>query len=316
MKRVMLGSTGMAIHPLVFGTLPLGPLQAAVTAQEGGRLIRHAVERGVNLIDTAEIYQTYPHIRAGLEGFSGEVFLATKTHANTPQDARAHVERALKELGRERLDIVHLHGARVADPFLERPHVIAELLRLKDEGKIAHVGLSSHFISAIAKSAAHPEIEVVHPLINRTGMGILDGSAAEMATAIASCAQAGKGVYAMKALAGGNLISSARESLRFVLGVAGVHGIALGMLAQGEIDGNIELFETGATPAQTWEQLEGRRRSLRIMQAFCKGCGACVPACTNDALSIVEGHAQVDEANCILCGYCGAACPEFIIRVV
>lgn len=316
MRNVMLGATGMKVNPLVYGTLPLGPLQAAVTPEEGGRLIRYALERGVNLLDTAEMYQTYPHIRAALEGFRGEVFIATKTHANTAELARAHVERALRELDRDVLDIVHLHGARVADPFTDRAEVIAELVRMKGEGKIRHVGLSSHFISAIRKSVDYPEIEVVHPLINRTGMGILDGSAEAMAEAIAACAAAGKGVYAMKALAGGNLISSARESFRFVLGLSGVHGIAVGMLSEAEIDGNLVLFDVGHTDDRLWEGLEGRRRKLRIMQAFCKGCGACVPACTNNSLALVDGKATVDEEICILCGYCGAACPEFIIRVV
>lgn len=316
MRNVMLGATGMSINPLVYGTLPLGPLQAAVSAEDGGRLIRYALERGVNLLDTAELYQTYPHVRAALAGFTGEVFIATKTHANTAELARAHVERALRDLGLERLDIVHLHGARVADPFTDRPEVIAELVRMKGEGKIGHVGLSSHFVSAIEKAADHPEIEVIHPLINRTGMGIIDGTPAEMSRALAACAAAGKGVYAMKALAGGNLISTARESLRFVLGLEGVHGIAIGMLSEGEIDGNLALFDRDEADERLWEGLEGRRRKLQIMQAFCKGCGACVPACTNNAMSIVDGRAQVDDETCILCGYCGAACPEFMIRVV
>lgn len=316
MGNIMLGNTGLSINPLVYGTLPLGPLQANVSPEEGGRLIRYALERGVNLLDTAELYQTYAHLRAALAGYRGEVFIASKTHANTAPAARAHVERALVELGRECLDIVHLHGARVADPFTERPEVIEELLRLKQEGKIRHVGLSSHFVSAIRKSVAQPEIEVVHPLINRTGMGIIDGSAEEMARAIADCAAAGKGIYAMKALAGGNLISSARESIRYVLGLTGVHGIAIGMLSEREIDGNLALFQRDEADEQLWGELEGRRRKLQIMQAFCKGCGACVPACTNEALSMVDGHAQVDDENCILCGYCGAACPEFMIRVV
>jgi len=316
MKNVTLGATGLSIHPLVFGTLPLGPLQASLSAEEGGRLIRHALELGVNLLDTAELYQTYQHVRWAIAGFAGEVCIATKTHANTAELARSHVERSLRILGRERLDIVHLHGARVADPFTDRPEVIAELVRMKEEGKIGHVGLSSHFVSAIAKSAAHPEIEVIHPLINRTGMGIIDGTPSDMARAIASCAAAGKGVYAMKALAGGNLISTARESLRYVLGLPGVHGLAIGMLSEGEIEGNLALFERDEADETLWERLEGRRRKLQIMQAFCKGCGACVPACTNNALALVEGRAQVDEAACILCGYCGAACPEFMIRVV
>lgn len=316
MKRISLGKTGLTVTPLVYGTLPLGPLQAGLDPAEGGRLIRHALEQGVTMLDTAELYGTYPHIREGVAGFAGEVVIASKTHANTGPEARAHVERALRELARERLDIVHLHGARVADPFTERAEVLAELLAMKEEGKIGHVGLSSHYISAIRKAAAHPEIEVIHPLINRTGMGILDGGAAEMAAAIAECAATGKGVYAMKALAGGNLISSARESIRYVMGLSGVHGVALGMLSTAEIEANLALFTAGTADDGVWSELEGRRRRLRIMERFCKGCGFCVDACVNHALAVRDGKATVAEESCVLCGYCGAACPEFIIRVV
>ncbi|HWI40467.1 MAG TPA: aldo/keto reductase [Verrucomicrobiae bacterium] len=316
MKRVPLGGTGLQIFPLVFGTLPLGPLQAGLSPEEGGRLIRHALELGVNMVDTAELYETYTHVRAGLQGFTGEVVVATKTHANTGEAARAHVERGLRELGRERLEIVHLHGARIADPFTERREVLDELLKMKDEGKIAHVGLSSHYIRAIRAAAASGEIEVVHPLINRLGMGILDGGAQGMEEAIGACADAGIGVYAMKALAGGNLISTARESFSYVLGMRGVHALAVGMLSEAEIGANVRLVEEGMAADEVWGELEKRRRKLRIMDRFCKGCGACVPACTNDALSLQEGKATLDEAACILCGYCAASCPEFIIRVV
>jgi len=316
MQRSVLGRTGIPVSRLVYGTLPMGPLQAALSPDEGGRLIRHALEQGVNILDTAELYGTYPHIRAGIKGFSGEVTIVSKTHALDAVTARSHVERGLTELGREQIDIVHCHAARVADPFVERADVIAELLRMKDEGKIGHVGLSTHYISAVRKAGDHPEIEVVHPLINRTGMGIIDGSAEEMADAIAACSASGTGIYAMKALAGGNLISSARESIRYVLDLTGVHAVALGMLSISEIDANIRLFSTGEADQGEWQQLEARTRHLRIMERFCKGCGQCVPACVNGALAMVDGKAKVDESTCVLCGYCGAACPEFIIRVV
>lgn len=316
MKRTRLGTTGIDIFPLVFGTLPLGPLQANLSPAEGGRLIRHALEHGVTMIDTATLYRTYPHIREGLAGWRGEATVVTKTHAADAVTARAHVELALKELGRERLDIVHLHAARIADPFTERAAVLEELLALQEEGKIAHVGLSSHYICAIRAAAQSPEIEVVHPLINRTGMGILDGTPAEMAGAIAACAAAGKGVYAMKALAGGNLIAAARESIAFVAALEGIHGVAIGMLSEAEIEANVAFFESGTMDAEVWDELETRRRRLRIMEQFCKGCGLCLPACGSRALSLKGGHAVVDEAACVLCGYCGAECPEFIIRVV
>lgn len=316
MKRVVLGNTGIRAFPLIYGTLPLGPLQAGLSPLEGGRLIRHALEQGVNVLDTATLYQTYPHVRAGLEGYPGEVTVITKTHAADRITARDHVEQGLRELGRQRLDVVLLHGARIADPFTERTEVLEALLRMKEEGKIGHVGLSSHYICALRAAASHPEIELIHPLVNRAGMGILDGGPDEMTAAIAACAAAGQGVYAMKALAGGNLIKEARQSIAWVLGQEGVHGVAIGMLSEAEIDANIRLIEEGVADDAVWNELESRRRRLRIMEQFCKGCGQCVPACHSQALSLVDGVAAVDAEACVLCGYCAAACPEFMIRVV
>ncbi|MGA7827428.1 MAG: aldo/keto reductase [Geobacteraceae bacterium] len=316
MNKVPLGSTGMHINPLIFGTLPLGPLQANLSAAEGGALIRHALESGVTMLDTAELYGTYPHIREALNGFNGEVRIASKTHATTATEARSHVEKALKELALERLDVVHIHGARLADPCVDRAEVFEELLKMKQEGKVRHVGLSSHYISAFYAAARQPEIDIVHPLINRTGMGIMDGNADEMAEAIACCSRSGKGVYAMKALAGGNLISEARSSIRYVLGLPGVDALALGMLSREEIDANLKICSLDEADNETWEILEKRRRKFKIMEKFCKGCGACVDACTAQALVLENGVAKVKEEECILCGYCAAACPEFLIRVV
>ncbi len=316
MRKVNLGCTGMLINRLVFGTLPLGPLQANLSPEEGGRLIRHGLELGINMLDTAELYGTYPHIRMALDGFRGEVFIASKTHAVTADQARLHVEKALRELDREMLEIVHVHGARVSDPPEERAEVLEELVKMRDEGKILHIGVSSHYISAFRKAADCGDISVIHPLINKTGMGILDGTAEEMAEAIAACSHAGKGVYAKKALAGGNLISDARESFRFVLGLDGVDAVAVGMLTAKEIEANVALFNGQADNAADWAGLEKRRRKLKIMEQFCKGCGECIPSCHSGALYLEDGKARVDEERCILCGYCAAACPEFMIRVI
>lgn len=315
-NRVKLGNTGLVVSRLVFGALPMGPLQADLSPEEGGALIRYALEKGVNLIDTAEMYGTYGHIREALKGFAGPVHIASKTHAATAADARKHVERALREIDVDCLDIVHIHGARIADPFSDRAEVLDELLQMKAEGLLCHVGLSSHYIAAFERALAHPEIEVLHPLINRSGMGILDGSKAEMAAVIARNAAAGKGIYAMKALAGGNFISDARSSFRYVLNLPGVHGLAVGMLSKTEIDGNFALFCDNHEDEILWTKLEQKRREIKIMEQFCKGCGDCIPACTNQCITLQEGIAKVKRDDCILCGYCAAACPDFMIRVV
>lgn len=316
MNRIDLGSTGLHIHPLVFGTLSLGPLQAGLSAAQGARLIRSALEGGVNLLDTAELYQTYPHIRQALAGYAGEALIATKTHTRDAGEALRHVEKALRELGRDHLDIVLLHAMQTDDPFAERGPVLEVLLRLRDAGHIRHLGVSTHYIKGVRGAMACAEMEVIHPLINREGLGIMDGSAAQMAAVIGEAAAAGKGIYAMKALGGGNLIAHARASLRYVQQLTGVHAVAIGMLSEQEILANLALLEGRPCTDDVWQPLESRCRRLKIMTPFCKGCGACLEACPAKALTIMEGVAQVDAERCVLCGYCAVACPYFLIRVL
>ncbi|MGD8353170.1 MAG: aldo/keto reductase [Pseudomonadota bacterium] len=313
--NVKFGNTGIELFPLVFGSLPLGPLQANVSPARGGELIRHALDRGVNMIDTAYLYGTFAHVREGIRDRGSEVMVASKTHAADASTAREHVITALREIGRDRLDILLLHTARLPHPLSERAAVFDELCRMREEGLTRAIGVSSHYISAIRDAARNPDIDVIHPLINRKGMGILDGSAQEMARAIGLAASEGKGIYAMKALAGGNFISSARESISWVMAVEGVHALALGMLSEAEIEANVELVGGGDATGEMWDELEKGRRSLTIMRQFCSGCGSCIEVCRDGALEMVEGTAKVDPSACVLCGYCGAACPEFVIRV-
>lgn len=316
MKKVTLGCSGLEICPLIYGTLTLGPLQANIAPAKGARLIRHALELGIDMLDTAELYGTYPHIREALKGYGGEVKIASKTHAQTRADARAHVERALTELGVEKLDLLHMHWANIVKPFEERAEVFEEAIKLRDEGKVAHLGLSSHYISTVVDAAKVEEIEVIHPLINRTGMGLRDGTTEEMAAAIATASAAGKGIYAMKALAGGNLISDARAAIRYVVELEGVDALAMGMTSEAEIEANFALVCRDEAPEEVWGTLEKKERSIKILSFICNGCAGCAEACTNDAIEVVDGKARVDEEKCILCGYCAAACPDFGIRVI
>ena len=311
-----LGRTGLHVSRLVYGSLPLGPLQANLSPGEGGELIRYAIELGVNAIDTAELYGTYQHIREGLKDTRQKVHIISKTHATNAVAARQHVERALKEMEREHLDVVHIHGARLANPFVDRAEVLNELKKMQQEGLIRFIGLSTHYICAVKQAAEHPDIDVIHPLINKHGMGILDGSAEQMAEAISCAAQKDKGIYGMKALAGGNFIRDARDCFRYVLDLPGMHALAVGMLSKEEIKGNFELLNNRHADEAVWNELEKRQRKIQIMEQFCKGCGACVPACTNNGIHIEAGKAKIEREACILCVYCAAACPEFIIRVV
>ena len=64
----MLGNTGLEVTVAGFGVLPMGPSQLALPVEAGAAILRYALEQGINFIDTAQYYQTYPYIRTALAG--------------------------------------------------------------------------------------------------------------------------------------------------------------------------------------------------------------------------------------------------------
>ena len=183
MDKRRLGKTGLMVTRLGFGTLPMGRLQRDLPVKEGAKIIRRAVEAGVNFIDTAEVYGTYSHIRQALTGIGSDVIIATKTQAKAKDEAVVHIERARRELGREQLDLVLIHAPRTVEPFKDRASVWEYLLECKNQGIIRYVGLSTHYVSAVKQAAGIPEVDVIHAIINLTGMGIVDGSRQDMEAA-------------------------------------------------------------------------------------------------------------------------------------
>lgn len=317
-----LGGTGLKVSRLCFGTLTIGPLQARLSAAEGARVIRSAVEAGVNFFDTAELYGTYPHLRKGLSGLS-DVHLASKSYAPDGPGMRASLETALRALDRSSLSLFLLH--EVDSPAQLRGHedALACLVRAKQEGLVRAVGLSTHSAEVVRAAALLPELDVIHPLVNRAGIGVKGGLPAMLA-ALELAAAVGKGIYAMKALAGGHLRATAAESLAWALALPGMASVAVGMRSVDEVRLNAGLVarlagETGALAADELEALTARVAALKRrlhLEGWCSGCGACLTACPAGALALRHGRAAVDRARCVLCGYCGAACPEMAIKIV
>ncbi len=136
-----------------------------------------------------------------------------------------------------------------------------------------------------------------------------------MASAIEASSQRGKGIYAMKALAGGSLLERMDEAFKFVMTLPGIDAVVVGMVSEAEVDMNCRIF-SGETIPPKEREIAFRQKHLKIVEAYCKGCGRCVDACPSGALSMVDGKSSVDRSKCLLCGYCTPACPEFAIRVI
>jgi len=238
-----------------------------------------------------------------------DTVIASKTYAYDRSSAISAVEEARRELNRDYIDIFLLHEQENEHTLNGHHEALDYLCECKARGIIRAVGISTHHISGVLAAAKMEEIDLIHPMINKTGLGILDGTADKMLEAIKFATDKNIGIYAMKVLGGGNLVSDVHSALDYVLAQPNIHSIALGMQSIAEVDWNI------AKLAGKWqEQLSVNMRKLHI-ESWCSSCGACVPSCPQGALCCRE-ELTVDREKCVLCGYCAASCEDFCIKIL
>jgi predicted aldo/keto reductase-like oxidoreductase len=208
-----------------------------------------------------------------------------------------------------------MHAARLdRSVFRDRAGAFECLLDMKSRGTVKAAGISTHSVDVVRAAAGVADLDVVFPIINVEGLGILHGSRLEMEAAIEDAAAHGKGLFAMKALGGGNLLSDREKAFSYVRSLPGITAVAVGMVHRDELDMNLRIFNGEPVP----QDLAARtvRTKRLIIQAFCSGCGRCLESCPNGAMTVVDGKARNDRGKCILCGYCAPVCPQFAIRLV
>jgi pyridoxine 4-dehydrogenase len=171
----------MTVHRLGYGSMRLtgpGIWGDPPDKQEAIRVLRRAVELGVDFIDTADSYG--PHcteelIREALHPYDG-VLVATKgglvrtgpgqwKPVGRPEYLRQEVEMSLRRLGLDRIGLYQLHRI---DPKVPADESLAELVALQREGKIRHVGLSQVSVAQIEQARQIAEIVSVQNLYNLT----------------------------------------------------------------------------------------------------------------------------------------------------
>ena len=320
MKRFKLGRTGIEVTELCMGTLILGRMQADLDPQTGALAVRRALEMGVNFLDTAKTYITYEHTRLGMEGFNPhDIVIASKSPSKTAADMRNDVENCLRELGRDMVDIFHLHFVKNAEDLKEREGALETLVKCREEGKIRAIGLSAHGYTGTACALDCGEIDVVLPIVNKKGLGLIDGSLEDMLGLVKRIRESGRGLYDMKPLGGGHLIDDIPGAIGYVRDTKLFDSVAVGLKTEEEVEIMAGVFEDDPAAFERAYKM-GRERAgkkkLKVYDFACIKCGACVEACGQGAMSIGEVCAQVDESRCILCGYCATSCPKFAIRVI
>ena len=309
-----LGNSGYMVSRLCFGVLTLGPLAANLPLADGAALLRAALAAGVKFFDTAQYYRTYDYLVRALDGWDGEVIIASKSYAETAEEMAYAVEEARIALKRDKIDIFLLHEQRDAEALQANRPALEYLLQAKAVGIVGAVGVSTHDVSAARLAAAMPEIDVIHAMFNMRGLGIRGGGLEDMRAALRLARANGKGVYTMKALGGGSLMNEAKEAVNWAFAQEEADAVAVGMKDTAELTTNISWME--GREAKEAEQLKLLTRKLVFDKTpACVRCGSCLKRCPQEALSLREEGVEWARELCLFCGYCIAACPWFCISI-
>lgn len=304
------------VSSLCYGTLSLSKLQNENTIENKVKLLNYAYDKGINFLDTAELYDNYNIIKEFIKDKDRETLtIATKSYAFDKRTAEYSVNKALKEMNTDYLDVFMLHEQDNGNNFLGHYEAVERFMKYKDAGIIKHLGISTHRVEAVKDSIKFKEIEVVFPIINKMGIGIQDGSITDMLNAVKLAKKNNKFILAMKAYAGGHLINDAESSFKFVRNIREVDSIAVGMSTKEEIDANICYLENNELNHNIKNKLRNQKRTL-VIDEWCVGCGKCAKKCKQNALQIIDGKCKVDMSKCVLCSYCAGECTDFYIKIV
>jgi len=230
MEYVNLGRSGLKVSRLCLGTMmfggPTGP-------EESLRIIDTALERGINFLDTANVYcggESEVLTGRAIRGRREQVVVATKVrHAmgDGPNDAglsRAHVlrecENSLRRLGTDYVDLYYLHAPDYHTPVEETLRALDDLVR---QGKVRYPACSNYYayqvalMLGIAERRGFDPMVCVQPLYNLVNRDI-------EVEFLPLCAEAGLGVAVYSPLARGVLTGKYRPGEPFPAGTRAARG--------------------------------------------------------------------------------------------
>ena len=320
MKKITLGKTGIEASVIGFGGIPIIPLDVEMSVN----IVRHCYEKGITFYDTANAYvDSEKKIGEALEDVRDKVFIATKTGKRDGEGAAVHLKYSLINLRTDYIDIYQFHNVSTADDLTAilgpgGAYEVAETAR--KEGKVRHIGITSHDINTAIAACKTGKFETVQFPFN-----FIEKEPADALFKIARVQN--MGIIAMKPL-GGGIIDRADLCFKFLQLYPYVLPIP-GFADTKEIDEVISFYENPeALTGKDNEIMEAIRAELG--DKFCHRCGYCMPCEQGVSITEVMGYrsqarrfspdvairlvrkAMASVESCIECGECSDKCPYHI----
>jgi aryl-alcohol dehydrogenase-like predicted oxidoreductase len=249
-ERVQLGKTKIMVSRVGFGTGMRGGNRQSNQTRLGKEvfegLLRASYERGVRLFDAADLYGTHPCLADALKKMPRKDYAIVSKiwwrRGGIPEperpDADMVVERFLKELNTDYIDLVLLHCVTSEKWPDELSKQMESMDKLKKKGLIRAHGVSCHSLAALQACVKEPWVDSVHARINAYGAS-MDGPPEKVAPVLKALHEAGKGVIGMKLIGEGRFRDSDEkrdESVRYVLGLGCVDAMVVGFEKIEQVD--------------------------------------------------------------------------------
>ncbi len=244
----MLGNTGIKVPRLSIGAGTFGwggsSMQTRLGFRECVRLLLTAHSYGVTWFDSADQYGSHPQVKESLKSLDREtVVITTKTVARSGEQARKDIQRFLRELGVDYIDIVLMHCMVDSNWTVTMRPVMDALTEAKGRGYIRAVGVSCHDLRALKAATEHPWVEVILARLNHTGVH-MDGKPDAVIPLLKNAIRNGKAIYGMKVVGQGELTDDPEKAIRFTFGTGVITAVTIGMVSEAEIRQNVGIVKS------------------------------------------------------------------------
>lgn len=236
---VTLGNTAITTSRLAMGSGTTGTRGTSAQAQMGDRFTRVLVEgyeRGIRFFETADAYGSHGVVAAALREVGRKnLTVLTKTMAKTRQGAQADLDRFMKELGTDYIDVVLLHIRTSSRWTTEDQGAMEALAEAKAKGRIRAHGVSCHSLSAMQLAAATDWVDVNLCRINPFSLH-MDGDPATIIGVLEQMKARGQSVLGMKILGQGDAANRFDEAIEHATRLETLDGFTIGFRSTAELD--------------------------------------------------------------------------------